>query len=410
MSRRGIAILAVLVPAAVGLTLLALGANVERFADRVSGDPPPAASTRARALQRSSEIVDLHADSLLWGRDLGRRASVGHVDLPREREANVALQVFTIVTRFPATASIERTNPHAPDLITLLAVTNGWPWRTYGSLTERVLYQARRLHDFAARDDHLVIVAARADLDRLLAARAQDRSQDRSEDRSWIGAILGIEGAHALDRPTALDEAYDAGVRLIGLAHFFDNDYAGSAHGVGKTGLTDRGRELVAQMEERGMIVDLAHASPATIRDVLAIAKKPPIVSHTGVKGTCDNARNLSDDELRAVAAAGGVIGVGYWPTAVCGDTPAAIARAIRYAIGIVGDEHVALGSDFDGAVTTPFDASRLDALIEAMLEAGVEERSVPRVLGENALGVLRKLLPANDRSSPAGSRPSAQR
>jgi len=125
VSRRGIAILAVLVPAAVGLTLLALGANVERFANRVSGGPPPAASTRAGALQRSSEIVDLHADSLLWGRDLGRRASVGHVDLPRERESNVALQVFTIVTRFPVTASIERTNPHAPDLITLLAATNG---------------------------------------------------------------------------------------------------------------------------------------------------------------------------------------------------------------------------------------------------------------------------------------------
>jgi len=386
MTRTGVALLAVLVPAAVGLTLLAVGANVERFANRVSGPPLPALSAHARDLHRSSAVVDLHADSLLWGRDLSRRASVGHVDLPRLREGNVALQVFTTVTRFPATASIERTDPRAPDLITLLAVANGWPWRTYGSLTERVLYQAKRLHDLAARDDRVLIVERRGDLDRLLA--------QRSADPSWVGALLGIEGAHALDRASALDEVFAAGVRLIGLAHFFDNDYAGSAHGADKGGLTERGRELVARMEQRGIAVDLAHASPATIRDVLALARKPPIVSHTGVKATCDNPRNLSDDQLRGIAAAGGVIGIGYWPTAVCGDTPAAVARAIRHAIAVVGDEHVALGSDFDGAVSTPFDSSRLDALTEAMLEAGIAERSARRVLGENALRVLRGLLP----------------
>jgi microsomal dipeptidase-like Zn-dependent dipeptidase len=147
-------------------------------------------------------------------------------------------------------------------------------------------------------------------------------------------------------------------------------------------------------MERRGIIVDLAHSSGATIREVLAIAQRPPIVSHTGLKGTCDNARNLSDDQLRSVARAGGLVGIGDWPTAVCGDTPAAVARAIRYAVGVVGDEHVALGSDFDGAVTTPFDASRIDALTEAMLDAGLPETSVRRVLGENAVALLRKLLP----------------
>jgi membrane dipeptidase len=384
--RSGIALLAVLVPAAVGLTLLTVGANVERFANRVSGPPLPAVSTSTSEVHRASLVVDLHADSLLWGRDLTRRASVGHVDLPRLREGNAALQVFTTVTRFPVTASIERTDPRSPDAITLLALANGWPWRTVGSLTERVLYQAGRLRDLAAKDGHLIVVESRDDLDHLLAQRAADRR--------WLGALLGIEGAHALDRDSALDEAFAAGVRLIGLAHFFDNDYAGSAHGTEKGGLTERGRELVAKMEQRGIVVDLAHASPATIRDVLALVRKPPIVSHTGVKATCDNPRNLSDEQLRGIAAAGGVIGIGYWPTAVCGDTPAAVARAIRHAIGVVGDEHVALGSDFDGAVTTPFDTSRLDALTEAMLEAGIAERSAQRVLGENALRVLRERLP----------------
>jgi membrane dipeptidase len=379
-------VLAVVVPVGLALALAAIGANSERFANRVSGPPLSEVSATAERIHRSSFVVDLHADSLLWGRDLSRRSAVGHVDLPRLREGNVGLEIFTIVTRFPAGASIERTQAGGLDLITLLALTNGWPWSTVGSLTDRTLFQARRLADLATRDAFLRIVRSRSDLDRLLAERANDPR--------WVGAILGIEGAHALDRPGALDEVFESGVRLIGLAHFFDNDYAGSAHGVAKGGLTERGRELVGEMERRGVVVDLAHSSEATIRDVLAIARRPPIVSHTGVKGTCSNTRNLSDEELRSVARAGGVVGIGDWPTAVCGDTPAAVARAIRYAVGVVGDEHVALGSDFDGAVTTPFDASRLDALTQAMLDAGLPETSVRRVLGENAVGLLRKLLP----------------
>ena len=386
MSRRGIARLAVLVPAALVLGLVAVGANVERFANRVSGPPLPPVSAVAEKLHRSSFVADLHADSLLWDRDLSRRSSIGHVDLPRLRTGNVALQVFTIVTRFPVTASIERTDPRSPDAITLLAISHGWPWRTYDSLTERVLHQAETLKALSARDPHLLLVRSKADLDRL--------ASERSTDPSWVGAILGIEGAHALDRPSALDEAFAAGVRLIGLAHFFDNDYAGSAHGLTKGGLTDRGRELVARMEERGIVVDLAHSSEATIRDVLAIARKPPVVSHTGVKGTCDNARNLSDDQLRAIAAAGGVIGIGDWPTAICGDTPAAVARAIRYAVGVAGEDHVALGSDFDGAVATPFDTSRLDAVTQAMVDEGIAEGTIRRVLGKNALRIMHALLP----------------
>jgi microsomal dipeptidase-like Zn-dependent dipeptidase len=360
--------------------------NVERFADRVSGPPLPTASDRAMRLHRSSLVADLHADSLLWGRDLARRSSVGHVDLPRLREGNVAIQVFTIVTRFPASASIDGTDPRAPDLITLLAVTGGWPWRTFDSLTERMLHEAARLDRLAQEDDRLTVLRTRDDLDRLL-----DR---RSDDPRWTGAVLGIEGAHALDRPSALDEGFAAGVRLIGLAHFFDNDFAGSAHGIEKAGLTTRGRDLVTEMERRGMVVDLAHSSEATIRDVLSMARRPPIVSHTGVKATCDNERNLSDGQLRAVAAAGGVIGIGYWPTAVCGDTPAAIARAIRHAVDVVGDDHVALGSDFDGAVPVPFDTSRLEALTQAMLDVGLSEGTAQRILGANALRILREVLP----------------
>lgn len=367
--------------------LVALGRQAERFVNRVAGPALPAVSPPARSLHRSSFVADLHADSLLWNRDLAVRSTVGHADFPRLRRGNVALQVLTIVTRFPASASVERTDPRWPDLITLLALTHGWPASAWTHLADRALYQAGKLATLAASDPRLVIVRSRADLDRLAA--------ERGRDPRWIGALLGIEGAHALDRASALDELFAAGVRLIGLAHFFDNDYAGSAHGLVKGGLTPRGRDLVLEMERRGIVVDLAHSSAATVRNVLALARKPPLVSHTGVRATCDNPRNLSDSELRDVAAAGGLIGIGDWTTAVCGDSAAAIARAIHHAVTVVGDDHVALGSDFDGAVRVPFDAGRLDALTEAMLETGLSDESVRKILGANALRLLRDLLPA---------------
>jgi len=96
------------------------------------------------------------------------------------------------------------------------------------------------------------------------------------------------------------------------------------------------------------------------ISDVLEISTRPVVVSHTGVKGTCNNARNLSDEQLKGIAKTGGIIGIGYWETAVCGRDAKAIARAIRYTANVAGVDHVALGSDFDGAVTEPFDTTGL--------------------------------------------------
>src|SRR5439155_6407805 len=102
----------------------------------------------------------------------------------------------------------------------------------------------------------------------------------------------------------------DAGFRMMSPAHFFDNEFGGSAHGVSKGGLTGRGREMIARMEARSMLVDVSHASIETIDDVLSLASRPVVASHTGVSGTCDSVRNLSDDHLRGIAATGGVIGI----------------------------------------------------------------------------------------------------
>ena len=144
------------------------------------------------------------------------------------------------------------------------------------------------------------------------------------------------------------------------------------------------------------MIVDLAHSSPRTIDDVLALATRPVIVSHSGVKGTCNNTRNLSDEQFRGVARTGGVIGIGYWDTAVCGTDAHAIARAIRYAVGVVGADHVALGSDFDGATTTPFDTSGLVLITDALLQEGLSEDDIAKIMGGNVFRLLAESLPPN--------------
>ena len=207
--------------------------------------------------------------------------------------------------------------------------------------------------------------------------------------------ILGIEGAHALGgKLENLDRLYDAGYRAISLTHFFDDEFAGSSAGVAKGGLTPLGRELVRRMNDKRMIIDLAHASPATIADVLALTKRPVIYSHGGLKGTCNNRRNLSGDEARGIARGGGLVGIGFWETAVCGKDARAVARALRYAVNLVGAEHVALGSDFDGATTVPFDAAHLAELTAALLDADFREDEIRAVMGENVLRFLAENLP----------------
>lgn len=142
------------------------------------------------------------------------------------------------------------------------------------------------------------------------------------------------------------------------------------------------------------MLVDLAHASRALIDDVLNMAERPVLVSHTGVEGTCPGTRNLTDAHIQRIAATGGVIGIGYWDTAVCATSVKAIAKAIRYVADKVGVQHVALGSDFDGAVHTPFDTSGLAQLTQGLKEAGFSEPDIAAIMGGNVRRLLLESLP----------------
>ena len=345
-----------------------------------------AVSAPARDLFATADVVDLHADTLLWGRDLLARSSRGAVDLPRLLEGNVALQAFTIVTTAPRFMRLRHNNDDG-DNITLLALAQRWPLAARHSPFQRALYQAKRLRDFAARSGgKLTLITSKAGLDTYLAQRARTP-------RITAG-LLGVEGAQPLEGDLGkLDALYDAGIRMMAPTHFTDTAIASSAHGMLDAGLTPLGGEWVKRMEQKHILIDLAHASHGTIRDVLALATRPLVDSHTGVRGTCDNDRNLTDDELRGIARTGGVIGIGYFKRAVCDATPAGIAKAIRYAADVAGVEHVGLGSDFDGAVRVPFDSAHLVQLVDPLLAEGFTAAQIKLILGDNTLRVLRAVL-----------------
>jgi microsomal dipeptidase-like Zn-dependent dipeptidase len=350
---------------------------VDRAANRVRHSPDAAGAPTP-----SFPVADLHNDALLWDRWLADRHDAGQVDLPRLQQGGYRLVVFSATNSFPATANYRRTPPGL-DLLTLLAVAHQWPSRTWDDPLERALQQGRFLFRSAA-GSALVVVTDTPGLARL--------------DSTTVGAILSIEGLHGLRGDvTEIDRLFDSAFRVFGLTHMADNEVAGSAHGWRKGGLTPFGRDVVKRIHARGGIVDLAHASPRTIADVLAMEPRPRVmVSHTGVDGTCPGNRNLSDDELRAMATADGIVGIGFWSGAVCGHDVASIARAVRYAVDIAGVDAIALGSEFDGGVVTPFDAAGVGALIPALAAQGFTASEIEAIMGGNALAFFRRALPAD--------------
>ena len=344
-------------------------------------------SEKAIALHKQLQVADLHGDTLLWMRDPLKRQTRGHIDLPRLREGGVALQVFSVVTKVPKGLNYEE-NTADSDEITLLAFAQRWPIAAWTSIYARAEYQARRLHKIAERSNgKLHIIRTQSDLSEFLSARENDPA--------LIAGILATEGAHPLEGEIEnVVRLYDEGYRIIGLQHFFDNALGGSLHGVSNSGLTEFGRAVVGELDRLGIIIDVAHSSEAVVRDVLAMSERPLIVSHTGLKGMCDVKRNIDEALMAQIAARGGLIGIGYWEEVVCDDSPEGIAKVIAYGISRFGVEAIALGSDFDGAITTRLDTSELAALTDALLRQGVSEEDIQKVMGGNALRFFAQNLP----------------
>ncbi|HXV13191.1 MAG TPA: membrane dipeptidase [Candidatus Krumholzibacteria bacterium] len=382
----------ILVVLAVALALCAaLAGPLARLVDacfnRTTNTSRPPTSAAAIELHDRLFVADLHCDAVLWDRGLLTRSTRGHADLPRLQEGRVALQVFSLPNAYPLLSNYRRT-PARPDVLGAAAFAHRWPRATWASPVARALHQARVFHDAVARSEGgLVVVTS--------ASGLAEFGTQRLATPPPVGAILAVEGLHlARDDLRSIDYLFMTGVRVFGLAHMGDNAVGGSAHGWRKHGLTDFGRRVVAHIDSLGGIVDLAHASDATIADVLAMPTVPVLVSHTGVDGTCPGPRNLSDDQLARIAARGGVIGIGFWNAAVCGHDPAAIARAVRHAVRVAGIDAVALGSDFDGAVRTPFDASGMVYLTEALMAEGFDAHQIARIMGLNVLDFFLRSLP----------------
>jgi microsomal dipeptidase-like Zn-dependent dipeptidase len=351
---------------------------VDRYHNPVTPRGLLAISDRARALHQDLTIVDLHADSLIWDRDLTEHHDHGHVDLPRLRAGRVALQVFSAVSQDPAS---KPGTAQSFDQITPLVIASRWPLRTWTSRTERALQIAARLERARQKANGALSSVLTA---KDLAAITPDQPR----------ALLALEGAQPIEgKLENYERLFRAGVRMIGLTHFFDNELAGSAHGVAQGGLTTFGETLIERMQRDGVVIDLAHASARTIDDVVQRATRPVVVSHTGVKGTCDNERNLSDDQLRAIAATGGVIGIAYFEWTLCGIEPSRIGQAARHAARVVGAQHLALGSDFDGAVEVAFDTSQLVQVTQSLLDAGFSDDEIRGIMGLNAVRALTQAM-----------------
>jgi membrane dipeptidase len=363
---------------------------LENAQNKVAGDKGATPSPEVLDLHASLDIADLHADTLVWYRSLIERSDRGQVDLPRMIDGNMAMQMLTTVTKSPSGQNYESNSADAGDNITLLALVQRWPLATRDSLFARAIYQAERLHKFASESDAIELVTSSEELKQVLKAREQGSPV--------VAALLGTEGSHALDGDLAnIQRLYGAGLRMMSLQHFFDNKLGGSLHGESNAGLTEFGRQAVLKMDALGIMIDVSHSSPRVVDDVLNLIDSPLIVSHTGFKGHCDRKRNISDDLIARIAERGGLIGVGFWSEAVCGEDVAAIADAIAYGINTFGVDAVALGSDWDGAVTTPIDASDLDYLTSALVNRGLTTEEIRAVMGGNTIRYFLQHLPQTD-------------
>lgn len=390
-------------------------AEYDRRMNRVAADPTaPELTDEDLSLHQSLFIADLHVDTLKWERDLLERSVVGHVDLPRLVDGNVALQSFTIVTQSPLPFTRARYNEtencvsgSSLDVAAVLAAAQGRP---AFSTRERAIHQIERFKTAVQRSKEsdgaeLRLIKDVDDLRRLV--------KDRQAGQQVVGGILGIEGGHWVGNTEGdlslveadMQQLYDLGVRQFAPNHRFDNALSGSGEGCERYGLTELGVHALKTAERLGIAVDLSHISQQGMDDAARVLSEPFMISHTGVKAGCEApcrpARNLSDDQIKAVLNSGGIVGIGYWPYAV-GPSVWHIANAMSHVMslsqemGLEPGRHVAFGSDYDGSVTPFFDVSELSILTAVMRQRAdpFAEDIIRDIAGRNVCRYFARTLP----------------
>ena len=327
-------------------------------------------SKEARDLHHSSFVADLHADTLLADRlfryDMLKRHKprlplspfFNHVDIPRMVEGSVSLQVFGIVSNY---------------------------WMAKKWTAER---KVRRLHEIIKKSHELEWALSGTEAEKVWK-------------KGRIGAFLGMEGVHPLKgRIENLTWFYERGVRYASLTHFNNTEaaYSSTFPWDKGRGLTSFGRELIATMNEMGMIVDLAHINYAGFFEAVECSKSQVIVSHTTIKSLCNHPRAIDDEQIKAVAEKGGVMGIMFSPLFLSKKIIVGAERIIDHidkVKEVAGIDYVALGSDFDGFIHLPRglkDVSDLPVLTQLMLDRGYCEKDIRKVLGLNFLRVYQKV------------------
>lgn len=326
-------------------------------------------SSEARAVHDAALIVDLHCDLLLTsfflGWDWKRRHApnplpgaplMGHCDLPRLREGNVGCLGLGVVV-----------NP--------LRGRSG---------PEAIRLDLDRMNREAAESPDALVVCG--DAASIRAARAAGK----------ISCFAGLEGAHALDaRLDILPDLHARGLRYVTLAHFTDNAACPPMVGWGASatrGLTAYGHELVDALVELGVVVDLAHVGRAAFFEAAKRARRPVFVTHTACNAVYGSPRGLDDDQIRAVADTGGVVGVIFVTPFIGGGGVAQVVRHLEHLRKTVGVAHIAIGTDWEGFSLYPSDlasAEQLPALTEALLKNGWKPEEIHAAYGENTLRVI---------------------
>jgi membrane dipeptidase len=339
-------------------------------------------SEAAHALHRTTPIVNLHADFPMFNRDFSRRSEEGVSDFPRMRGAGIKVLAASICP-----GGLE---------MRLAFWWWGWPPEARPTALTRAYAELALVEAHVARDASLRIIRTVGDLDGVLESDA-------------LGLLITMEGGDAVaDDPSRVREFYARGVRTLELTHLRDNDLGGSGSPTipgtnlqlhADVGLTDTGRAVLREMAAVGMILDLAHASPKTFDEALAAWRGPVFVSHTAMAAIYPSRRNLSDDQLRAIAARQGIVGISAQRQFLGGRHLDALAEHVVHAVQIAGADHIALGLDMEEVTASVLppelrDVRDLPRLTELLLARGLRAETIRQVYSGSALEFLRRVLP----------------